>query len=243
MFDTHAHLNFEDFEERRRDLIQKCISKDLQILNVGATLETSKKAIEIAKNWDDIFAAVGIHPLYVADEFDLEKLNNLASDNQVKAVGEIGLDKKKPKTMSTQKKRFIKQIDLAEELNLPLIVHSRKAHSETLDILPEKAEGVIHCYSGTLAQAKSYIDKGFLIGLNGLIFKMNLKEVIQQIPLEKIILETDCPYLAPPGWQGQNTPLGVFTVAEKVAELKDISLEKVERVTDQNAKNLFDIRP
>ncbi len=240
MFDTHAHLNFEDFDEERESLIEESFSKNLKIINVGATLKSAEKAVEISQKEKGIYAAVGVHPLHADEDFQFDKLADLADEKEVVAIGETGLDMVKPKTIERQRDIFKKHIGLAKEKRLPLILHSRKAHKETLEMIPDY-EGVIHCFTGSLKEARLYIEKGYLIGVNGIIFKLNLKKVLKEIPLEKIILETDCPYLSPPGWKGKNTPLAVFEVAEKIAEIKDLSLEEVEKQTDKNAKKLFGI--
>ena len=240
MFDTHAHLNFKDFDNNRDELIRKCVSKGVGMINVGATIKTSSKAVEIAQKNENVYGSVGVHPLHAEEEFIFDDLSKLADRKKVIAIGEIGLDNKKKKTIDKQRDLFEKHIKLAVEKDLPLILHSRKAHEETLDRIPDY-KGVIHCFTGSLKQAQQYIEKGYLIGLNGIIFKMNLKKVIKKISLDNIILETDCPYLSPPGWEGKNTPLGVIPVAEKVAEVKGVDLNEIEKVTDENVRKLFEI--
>ncbi len=240
MFDTHAHLNFSDFDKDREDLIKKCNLKGMGVINVGATFESAKRAVEIAGENEKMYASVGVHPLHAEEDFHFEELDKLVKNPGVVAIGETGLDKKKKKTFEKQKEIFLRHIDLAERENLPLILHSRKAHDKTLEMIPDH-KGVIHCFTGNLKQAEKYIEKGYMIGLNGIIFKMNLKKVIRKVPLDKVLLETDCPYLSPPGWKGKNTPLGVFEVAKEVAKIKRINLEKVEEITDENAKKIFGI--
>jgi len=240
MFDTHAHLNFKDFDENRESLIEKCRSEGVGMINIGATLETSKKAVEIAEEKNKMYASAGIHPLHAEEDFDFGRVEKLAENKRVVAIGETGLDKKKKKTLKKQKEVFLDHIELAERENLPLILHSRKAHEETLETIPDY-KGIIHCFTGSLSQAKRYIEKGYLIGLNGIIFKLNLKKVIKVVSPKNIVLETDCPYLNPPGWKGKNTPLGVIPVAEEVAKIKGMDVKKLEKITDGNVKRLFGI--
>lgn len=238
MFDTHAHLNFNDFDEDREELIKECNKKNLSVINVGATLKSSKSAVEMAEKNKNNYATIGIHPLHAEERGDFRELEELAGNELVVAIGETGLDNKKKKTAKIQHDLFLKHIELAKKKDLPLILHSRRAHEETLEIIPNH-KGVIHCFTGNLSQAKKYIKKGYLIGLNGIIFKMNLKKIIKEIPLDKILLETDCPYLCPPEWKGKNTPLGVFEVAKEVAKIKEADLREVEKVTDENTRKLF----
>ena len=239
MFDTHAHLNFKDFDQDRDSILKECKEKGLKIINVGATMTSSREGVRMAQN-GDVYSSVAVHPLHAEEDVDFEELSKLADQKRVVAIGETGLDNKKKKTIEKQREIFLKHIKLAKEKDLPLILHSRKAHEETLKRIPDH-KGVIHCFTGNLKQAQQYIRKGYLIGLNGIIFKMNLKEVIREVPLGKILLETDCPYLSPPGWKGKNTPLGVFEVAKEVAKIKEIDLKEVEKVTDKNVSKTFGI--
>ena len=239
MFDTHAHLNFKDFDQDRDSILKECKEKGLKIINVGATMTSSREGVRMAQN-GDVYSSVAVHPLHAEEDVDFEELSKLADQKRVVAIGETGLDNKKKKTIEKQREIFLKHIKLAKEKDLPLILHSRKAHEETLKRIPDH-KGVIHCFTGNLKQAQRYIRKGYLIGLNGIIFKMNLKEVIREVPLDKILLETDCPYLSPPRWKGKNTPLGVFEVAKEVAKIKEIDLKEVEKVTDKNVSKTFGI--
>lgn len=239
MFDSHAHLNFKDFQENYREIIKDCFDKNIKVINVGANLESSKRAIEIANEYKkDIYAAVGIHPLHT--EENTLKIREMVENEKIIAIGEIGLDKKKEETFESQKKTFKAQLKIAEDFNLPAIIHSRKAHKEVLDILEKfSVKGVIHCFTGNMTSLKRYLDLGFYVGFNGIIFKLSLDKQIERTPASRIFLETDCPYLAPPEWKGKNTPLAVLEVAKRVAEVKDISIEELERITDENVKNLL----
>jgi TatD DNase family protein len=241
MFDTHAHLNFKDFEDDYKEIIKDCNEKNIKVINVGTDLESSQKAVEIAKKHKGVYAAIGIHPLNAEKESNLKKIEEIAKSDQVVAIGEIGLDKAKEKTFSAQKELFKKQINIAQNLNLPIILHSRKAHDETLEILEncKDQKGVIHCFTGNNTQLKKYLDLGCYIGLNGIIFKLNLNRQIKNTPLDKILIETDCPYLAPPQTEGKNTPLKIKFIAQKVAEIKEVSIEELEEKTDRNAEKLF----
>lgn len=272
IFDTHAHLNFNAFDKDRDEIIKKCLESDVRVINVGTNYETSKKAVEIADTHPDgIWAAVGFHPInldtgiiknkvddseggHFEKEFNYEKYKALALNKRTVAIGEIGLDyyyrpktnKKVDEFKGAQKSIFLKQLDLAGELNLPLIIHCRMAHEDLLEILAScksfKLRGVIHCFTGSPEQAKRYLDMGFHIGLNGIIFKLDLEEAIKNIPPERILLETDCPYLTPPGFsEDRNNPLGVKYVLEKVAKIKNINAETLSEITTRNARELFKI--
>jgi len=187
------------------------------------------------------------------EDFDYEKYKALANSPKVVAIGEIGLDYYyRPKTKikfqqfeKKQKEVFLKQLELAKELNLPIIFHCRAAHDNLITTLEHynnrTIRGVVHCFTGTWEQAKKYLEMGFYLGFNGIIFKLNLDEIIKKTPLEKILIETDCPYLTPPPMNGRNEPLYVKYVAEKIVELKRESLEKITQITTENAKDLFRI--
>lgn len=272
LIDTHAHLQFNAFKEDADEVIEKTLADGIWMVNVGTKYETSKGAVKLAEKYPEgVFAAVGLHPIYAAaefmkvktdpdegeflineQEFDKEKYKELALFKKVVAIGEIGLDYYyRPKTISKfnqfkekQKKVFIEQMDLAKELNLPLILHCRMAHDDVIEILQQRGEnrGVIHCFTGNLEQARHYVAMGFYIGMNGIIFKFNIDEVIREIPLERIVLETDCPYLTPPQEQGKrNEPIFIKYTIQKIAELKNVSFDEVLRETTKNAKKLFKI--
>ncbi len=220
--------------------------------DVGTGYETSKLAVELAEKNENIFAAVGIHPIYVKDEkFDKEKYKKLAlSSKRVVAIGEIGLDNKFQN--ERQRQAFLHQLDLAAELDLPVIVHCRMAHEEVIEILAnQKTRGVIHCFTGRWDEAQKYLELGFYLGINGIIFKFDIDEIIKNVPLEKLLVETDCPYLTPlpaealakagPEGYVRNEPIFVKHVIQKIAEIKQISFDEVATATTQNAKKLFGI--
>jgi len=270
--DTHSHLNFKAFDADRLEVIKRTQDMGVVCVDVGTKYETSKKAIELAKQNKNIFAAIGLHPIHIktdllklrtdedegnfaplGEEFDTQKYKDLALNGgkKVVAIGEIGLDYYyKPKTKSRlaefkglQKKVFLQQLGLAEELNLPVIVHCRMAHSDVIEILQKKnLKGVIHCFTGTPDQAKKYIDLGFYLGINGIMDKFDLTKVIGQTALDKILTETDCPYLAPKEEQDKrNEPIFVKHIIQKIADIKAITFDKTAEQTFQNAKELFGI--
>lgn len=248
LIDTHAHLNFKAFDNDFDKVIEKCLAENLWVINVGSNYNTSKKAIDIAEKYDKgVFAALALHPIHAKDEdFDAEKYKELAlscteGSKKVVAIGETGLDYFKDYASfgDKQKEVFSKHLDLAKELNLPIIVHCRMAHNDVLEILKNyKLSGVIHCFTGNWEQAEKYLDMGFYLGINGIMYKFDLKEVIEKTPLNKILLETDCPYLGKEKEQ-RNEPLFVREIARDIARIKGISFEEVARTTTKNAKNLF----
>lgn len=258
LIDTHAHLNFPDYDKDRNEVIKRCLDNNVWMINVGTDYESSKKAIEISEKYPQgVFASVGMHPENIGKEiFDLKRYKNLAGSKKVVAIGEIGLDywnhpktkKKQIEFQEEQKRLFLKQLDLAKELNLPIIFHCRKAHNDLLEILNYKLKtmnyklfGVIHCFTGNLEQTKKYLEMGFYLGFNGIIFKLNLDEIIKKTPLDKILVETDCPFLSPLREVERNEPLFVKYIAERIAKLKNITFEEVAGKTTQNAKNLFNL--
>ncbi len=249
-FDTHAHLNFDDFNSDIEEIIKRCKEKGVPVLNVGTGLESSKEVVSLAKENEGLYASLGIHPLHIKEEsFSLEEFENLLCP-EVVAVGETGLDKK-GEDMERQKELFREHIEFGENFDLPLILHCRKAHKEMLSILEEEcmklgvergnASGVVHCFTGGKRELHRYLDLGFSIGLNGIIFKMDLEEVIKETPLRKILLETDCPFLSPLKEKKRNEPVLVEYIAKEVARIKGLSLEEVAKVTTQNAREMFKI--
>lgn len=242
LIDTHSHLNFKAFDNDWKKVVDLCLAEDICMINVGSKYETSKKAVEIAEQYEKgVFAAVGLHPIHAKDEnFHAPVYESLCRSDKVVAIGEIGLDKFRDYGLflKDQKKVFIEQIDLAKELSLPVIIHCRKAHKELLEIINSQLRGVIHCFTGTWEDAKKYLDMGFYLGINGIMYNFNLKEVIEKMPLGRILLETDCPYL---GKKERNDPLFVRDIAKDIARIKGISFEDVEKTTTQNAQNLFGI--
>ena len=252
LFDSHAHLNDESFDEDREEVIASLKEKGLDyVVNPGADMETSKTAIELANKHDFIYAAVGVHPHDVENmtEADIELLRKYALENEkVVAIGEIGLDyyyDLSPR--ETQKKWFKRQIELANELKLPFIVHDRDAHGDTMEIIKSTKAAetgcLLHCYSGEVELAREYVKMGCYLSIPGTVtFKNNRKtvEVVREIPLERLMIETDSPYMAPVPHRGKrNEPIYVQYVAEKIAQIKGISVEEVAKATNENTKKAY----
>ena len=249
LVDTHCHLDNEKFDEDRLEVIER-IKENLEFcVNIGYDLASSKKSLELAKEYDFIYAVIGVHPIDIAEySEEIEKeLELLGKNPKVVAIGEIGLDyhwMTEPKEI--QQERFKKQLELAERLNKPVVIHTRDAMEDTVNILKEypNITGVIHCYPGSLETAKQLVDR-FYLGIGGtLTFKNSKKavEVVKDIPLDRIVIETDCPYLTPEPFRGKrNEPIYVEYVAKKIAEIKEISVEEVTKITTENAKKLYRI--
>ncbi|WP_407536154.1 TatD family hydrolase [Cetobacterium somerae] len=249
LVDTHCHLDNEKFDEDRLEVIER-IKENLEFcVNIGYDLSSSKKSLELAKEYDFIYAVIGVHPIDIAEySEEVEKeLELLGKNPKVVAIGEIGLDyhwMTEPKEI--QQERFKSQLELAERLNKPVVIHTRDAMEDTVNILKEypNITGVIHCYPGSLETAKQLVDR-FYLGIGGtLTFKNSKKavEVVKDIPLDRIVIETDCPYLTPEPFRGKrNEPIYVEYVAKKIAEIKEISVEDVTKITTENAKKLYRI--
>lgn len=251
IFDTHAHYDDDAFDEDRDTLLGEIFSSGICcITDVGASVKFSKSAVALSKKWPQIYAAVGVHPDSTADmtEEDIETLRSLAQEKKVVAIGEIGLDyywDNSPREV--QKKWFERQLALAREVDLPVIIHSREAAKDTMDIMREAAKagntGVIHCYSYAAPMAKEYISMGFFIGIGGVLTFKNarvIKEVASEIPLSSIVLETDSPYLAPVPYRGKrNNSMYLKEVVKQLAQIKQVSEEIVITTTLANAKRLY----
>lgn len=255
LFDSHAHLNDERFDEDREELIPSLKEKGVDlVVNPGACIKTSIESIELANKYDFIYAAVGVHPHDVGelDEIAIDTLRKLATENKkVVAIGEIGLDyyyDNSPREV--QKEWFIKQIELANELKLPIIIHDRDAHGDTFEIIKKYKSPeigcVLHCYSGNIELAREYVKMGCYISLSGTVtFKNNkkTKEVAREIPLDRLFIETDSPYMAPTPHRGKrNDPSLVQFVADTIAVEKGVSYETVCEATKENAKKFFAIK-
>ena len=252
-FDSHAHYDDQKFDQDRFDLLNNLFDKNIDyIINCGADLLSSRESINLANKFKFIFAAVGIHPENIINltQKDLDALEDLIKNKnpKVKAIGEIGLDYHyEDFSRDEQINWFEKQIELANKYNLPVIIHSRDADQDTFDIIKSKSKtpGVIHCYSGSLEMALDYINLGFYIGVGGVITFKNSKklvDVVKNIPIEKILIETDCPYLAPEPNRGtRNDSSNLIFIAQKIADIKNISLSDVANITKSNAIKLFAI--
>ena len=252
LFDTHAHMDDRAFDADRDILLASLPETGIGLLmNAGCSLESSRNAAALAKKYDYIYAAVGSHP-DAADEVNsevLEEYKELCKLNpRVKAIGEIGLDyhyEDIPREL--QKKAFIAQMELARELDLPVIVHERDAHEDGMAIVKQFPEvtGVFHCYSGAAEMARQWVDRGWYIGFTGVLTFKNARKAIetaQSIPLERIVIETDCPYMSPEPFRGKrNDPSKIYRMAEKLAEIRGISADEARRITFENGKRLYRI--
>lgn len=253
IFDTHAHYDDDRFAPDRGELLSGMNENGIgRIINVGASFEGCKNSLALAQEHDFIYAALGVHPSDIADltEESCEWIRQHLSDPKVVAVGEIGLDyywDKEPEVQARQREWFRYQLQLAKESALPVSIHSREAAADTMEIMKEAAAdgipGVIHCYSYSKEQALEYIDMGYYIGVGGVVTFKNarkLKETVEAIPLERILLETDCPYMAPEPNRGKrNSSLYLTYVADAIAGLKGVTPEEVKTVTYENALRLF----
>jgi TatD DNase family protein len=280
--DTHCHVNFKDFKDDYSEAINRAKQEGVEMIVVGAELKTSTRAVSLANDYaPGVYSAIGLHPIHLedflikndndngkyefrsqAEVFAEEKYQALIDQsNRVVAIGEIGLDyyhinttlgKSETEIKDLQKEVFIKQLNLAQKNNLPVIIHCREAHEDLYKILKDFSDknrrtddwGVIHCFSGDYDLAKKYIALGLKISFTGLItFVDKWDEVIKKIPLEKIMVETDSPYLSPIPFRGQrNEPSHVKEVIKRIAELKGLSEEKVAEITYQNAEKLFNLK-
>jgi TatD DNase family protein len=248
--DSHAHLEMKEFDGDREAVIARATAAGLTaIITVGTTIPDCKKAVELARLHPPVYAAVGIHPHEVKriDAGTYDALRVLAQQEKVVAIGEIGLDffyDHSPREV--QLRRFAEQLDLALELDLPVIIHDREAHAETLRILQQhrgRLRGVLHCFSGDAAMARECLEMGFYLSVAGPVtYKKaeQLRAVVREIPLERLLVETDCPYLAPQPWRGKrNEPAYVMETARCLAGIRGVAAGEMERLTEENARRLF----
>ena len=252
VFDTHAHMNDRAFDMDRDAVMASLPGNGVGLLmNAGCSLESTKECIALAEKYDFAYASAGSHPDSADEVCDavLEEYRKLCKLHpKVKAIGEIGLDyhyEDIPREL--QKKAFIAQMELAKELDLPVIVHEREAHQDGLEIVKQfpTVKGVFHCYSGSAEMARQLVDLGWYIGFTGVLTFKNAKKAIeaaQAIPLERIVVETDCPYMSPEPFRGKrNDPSRVVYVADKLAEIRGISAEEARAITFENGKRLYRI--
>lgn len=251
IFDTHAHYDDEAFQDDLEGLLSAFPEGGISgVVSCGVNEESSKKNIELAHKYGFIYAAVGYHGLNTEDLTDnyLEAIKTLAQDEKVVAIGEIGLDYHYEKeTKDLQIKIFREQIKLANELNLPVIVHDREAHEDTLNILKElKPKGVLHCFTGSVETAREILKLGMYIGLGGAVtFKTAVKpvEVAKIVPEDRLVLETDAPYMSPVPFRGKRcTSLLIPYTAQKIAEVRNTEVQALLDATDRNARELFNIK-
>ncbi|MGD6778057.1 MULTISPECIES: TatD family hydrolase [Bacillaceae] len=254
LFDTHVHLNADQYEEDLQEVLDRAqAEKVTNMVVVGFDRKTITRAMELVEKYDFLYAAVGWHPVDAIDmtEEDLAWIEDLTSHEKVVAIGEMGLDyhwDKSPKEI--QKEVFRKQIQLAKKVKLPIVIHNRDATADVVQILKEEdakeVGGIMHCFTGSLEVAKECMEMNFYISFGGPVTFKNAKkpkEVVKEIPMEKLLIETDCPYLTPHPYRGKrNEPGYVRLVAEQIAELKELTVEEVAEKTTANAKKLFGIK-
>ncbi|KUF23871.1 TatD family hydrolase [Bacillus safensis] len=253
LFDTHAHLNAEQYKEDLEQVIERAKSEKVEkIVVVGFDRPTITRAMELIEEYDFIYAAIGWHPVDAIDmtDEDLAWIKDLSQHEKVVAIGEMGLDyywDKSPKDV--QKEVFRRQIALAKEVNLPIVIHNRDATEDVVTILKEEGAaevgGIMHCFTGSLETAKACMDMNFYISFGGPVTFKNAKkpkEVVKEIPSDRLLIETDCPYLTPVPFRGKrNEPSYVKYIAEQIAELREISFEELAELTTKNAKKVFRI--
>ena len=254
IFDTHAHYDDEAFDEDREEVLSSLQEKGVgTVVNICASPASLKRITELTEKYSFVYGAAGIHPDHAGEltEEMFAEISRLANMEKIVAIGEIGLDYYwDTAPHEVQRQWFLRQLDLAVEKDLPVVIHSREASQETLEIMREaykksggKLRGVIHCFSGSAEIAREYIDMGFYIGVGGVVTFKNgkkLKEVVETMPLDKLVIETDCPYLAPVPFRGKrNSSLLLPHVVEVISEIKGISREEVERITWDNAHRLY----
>ncbi len=247
LIDTHSHLDFKEFDKDRSQVIERAFGNGVgKIINVGTNLNSSKDSIALTEKYENIYAAISLHPIHVEKEkFDEKIWLELARHQRVVAIGETGFDFHHSSDREKQKEVFKELIKIACQVKKPLIIHSREADQEVFDILSHSElpslRGVIHCFGRDYAVAQKFLDLGFLISYTGNItYNKENASSISKVPLDKIMVETDCPFLAPAPFRGKrNEPLYVKYVAQKIAEIKNISFEEVAEKTTQNAKELF----
>jgi len=274
LIDSHAHLNFKDFKNDLEVVLENAKTAGvLKIINVGSQLTTSERAVKLAQEYEEFYAAVGLHPIHLesveveeendkftsrAEEFDYDVYKKLAQNSKVVAIGECGLDYYHvpaeldlEKVIAKQKTVFVQHINLAKDLDLPLILHCRgtkensdQAYKEMLAILDQEGyfKGVIHCFGASLTAAQEFIKRGFYVGFTGVVTFKNAKDlqnVAREIPLERILIETDCPYLAPEPHRGmRNEPAYVVEVGKKIGDIRRVEFMEVEK---QLEKNIFEV--
>jgi TatD DNase family protein len=251
LIDSHAHLDDAAFDADREQVLARARQGGVEIIvNVGADLESSRRSVALAEAHSFIYAAVGVHPhdALTLDAASLATLRDWARSPRVVAIGEIGLDYYRDLSpRDAQRAAFEQQLDLAEELGLPVVVHDRDAHGDVAATIegrgPGRLRGVLHCFSGDADLAARVVEWGWYIGVDGPVTfqkARHLPDVVRRVPLSRLLLETDCPYLTPHPYRGRrNEPAYLVWVAEAVAKLKGVSLAELERVTSQNARDLF----
>ncbi|HHX23895.1 MAG: TatD family hydrolase [Tepidanaerobacteraceae bacterium] len=246
--DVHAHLDDKAFDDDRQEVLKNIKEAGITVINAGSDIKSSEFSLRLAQENDFIYACVGVHPheaQKVKKDY-INQLEKLANNPKVLGIGEIGLDYYYDfSDRKIQKRVFSEQIDLAKSLDLPVVIHDRDAHKDTLDILKDlrPLKGLMHCYSGSFEMAQELIKLGFYFSFGGVITFKNAKkpkEVVSKLPLDRILLETDCPYLSPEPFRGKrNDPTRIPVIAKALAGLKELSLDKVVETTNENLSKLF----
>lgn len=258
IFDSHCHPQLSQYDNDREEMLKRAKDAGVFMICVGTDLETSKQAIKLAQQHENIWATVGVHPndvLKFPEARLLEISRSPASGEKVVAIGEVGLDyyrTPEPDKQKKQKEVFEQFIDLAQRAKKPMVLHFRdspkgssgRVHKDALEILPKDILGVSHSFTGNLDEARKYLNRGIYLGFNGIItFARQYDEVLRYVPLDNILLETDAPFLAPEPFRGKrNEPAWVVEVAKKIAELKNISVDEVIEKTTKNCQNLFNVK-
>ncbi len=253
IFETHAHYDDEAFDEDRERLLMSMQENEIgYVVNVGASLSSTQKSIQLAEKYPFVYAAAGVHPSETAElnEENFEWLREQCRHKKVVAIGEIGLDYywKEP-AQETQKRWFARQLELAKTIQKPVIIHSRDAAKDTFDMISAhnvgEVGGVVHCFSYSVEMALEYVALGFYIGIGGVVTFKNgrkLKEVVESVPIERILLETDSPYLAPEPNRGtRNSSFNLPVIAQKIAQIKGMTYDEVVSVTEENARQMYHI--
>jgi TatD DNase family protein len=252
IFDVHAHYDDEKFDEDRDQVIEELKQNGvIGVLNCGSSMEGTRDSVKLANKYDMFYAAVGVHPEF-ADKFSesvLDELTQLAKNPKVKAIGEIGLDYYYPENppRDMQKKVFIRQMELAEKLNLPVIIHDREAHGDTLDIIKKfkNVKGEIHCFSGSVEFARECIKLGYYIGFTGVVTFKNAKKVVEvakQVPIDRIVVETDCPYMTPTPFRGKrNRSEYIEFIIDKIAEIRNVDANELNAKINSNIRSLLNL--
>jgi len=253
LFDSHAHIDDEQFDADRDQVIRRALENGVTgMINVGCCMASSARSVALAKQYEAIYAAVGIHPHDAQGILatDYEQLAVWSKQDKVVAIGEIGLDYYHDLSpRDTQRTVFVRQLDVARQMKMPIIIHDRDAHKDIMDIIRSEAKGlsgVLHCFSGSLEMAREVIKLGFYVSIAGPVTFKNaakLPEIVASIPLERLLVETDCPYLTPHPYRGKrNEPAYVRIVAEQVASLRKLELSALAEITSANTKRLFNIK-
>jgi len=249
MIDTHSHLDFRDFDRDREEVIVRAAEFGVdKIINIGADIESTRRTFALVDNYENIYGTLGIHPhdaKTLKDDF-IDEMTKMAVHPKVVGIGEIGLDYYRDLSpRDIQKKAFIKQLELAQSLNLPVVIHVREAMGDALNIVRDfvgKVTGVFHCFPGDAAEARQVLSMGFYVSVGGVTTYKNsrMARMVAEVDLERVLIETDCPYLTPVPHRGKrNEPAYVRFVCQKLAEIREMSFEDIDRMTSRNAERLF----